>query len=373
LELRGTGWPGERSENSPIGAADTALTANKHSQFWIFVHPWWMLLFLATVLEQLDLAHEHVIKGDVHNARFGLMLTDNAIELIFHRLAKDQSSKLKSFMHGKEEYPHRDVLDKALGRAFDAKVKFAKLDGKLSDEDAQTITIMHSLRNEVYHVGLQHEAILPALALFYFEVVCTHLSRYKVGSYGWGSNQQFPERAKKYFKGTKFSPGSPDDFVAGCATLAQSCGHVSAQTIATLHEHLSEVVSRQNTYIDVISGGVYKGQETTRDNAVIDSQVWPLAFSEEGKQFGRERGYRGSIKDFIPWLTKEYPLKFKGDPIPGWRKRVEKLRIEKNPHTALFKYHAFMSDTAKLREELEEACGQVEAEIDAAIDRARGK
>jgi hypothetical protein len=33
-----------------------------------------MLLFLATVLEQLDLALEHVAKGDIHNARFAAPL-----------------------------------------------------------------------------------------------------------------------------------------------------------------------------------------------------------------------------------------------------------------------------------------------------------
>jgi hypothetical protein len=38
-----------------------------------------MLLFLAAVLEQLDLALEHVSKRDVHNARFGLMLTDTRV------------------------------------------------------------------------------------------------------------------------------------------------------------------------------------------------------------------------------------------------------------------------------------------------------
>jgi hypothetical protein len=58
-----------------------------------------MLLFLASVLEQLDLALEHISKSDVHNARFGVMLTDNAIELVLHQIAKDQASKLKMFAY----------------------------------------------------------------------------------------------------------------------------------------------------------------------------------------------------------------------------------------------------------------------------------
>jgi hypothetical protein len=58
-----------------------------------------MLLFLASVLEQLDLAQEHVLGRDVHNARFGLMLTDNALELILHQIAKDHASERKGYWH----------------------------------------------------------------------------------------------------------------------------------------------------------------------------------------------------------------------------------------------------------------------------------
>jgi len=51
-----------------------------------------MIMFLAGVLEQLDLALEHIAKGDDHNARFGLMMTDNALELVLHQITKDKRS-----------------------------------------------------------------------------------------------------------------------------------------------------------------------------------------------------------------------------------------------------------------------------------------
>src|ERR1700677_4138028 len=93
-----------------------------------------MLLFLATVLEQLDLALEHVVKGDVHNARFGLMLTDNALELVLHQIAKDKKSDLKSYAWRNEIYPQQAALDKALGRSFGDKVNFARLIAKMPEE-----------------------------------------------------------------------------------------------------------------------------------------------------------------------------------------------------------------------------------------------
>lgn len=116
-----------------------------------------MLLFLASVIEQLDLALGQIGKSDVHNARFELMLTDNALELILHQIAKDKASELKMFSFKEKGYAHKAALDKALGRNFDAKVKFARIEKRLSDKLAQTITVLHDYRNEVYHVGLKHK------------------------------------------------------------------------------------------------------------------------------------------------------------------------------------------------------------------------
>lgn len=123
-------------------------------------------MFLASVLDQMDLALEHIQRGSVHDARFGLMLTDKAIELAMHELAKNKHSELKTSWYLREKYQHTKELEEAMGRVFEAKLKFAKLEGLLTDEQARTVALMHDFRNELYHVGLQHEAILPALSRF---------------------------------------------------------------------------------------------------------------------------------------------------------------------------------------------------------------
>jgi hypothetical protein len=133
------------------------------------------------------------------------------------------------------------------------------------------------------------------------------------------------------------------------------------------------VIDNQDTCIDIVADGVYAGQQTTRDKAVIDCQAWPLAFSEKGKAFAEQRGWEGNVLQFVEWLGDNYPLRFKGDPTGSWRKQLDTLRARKNPHAALNHYHSFMMETADLREAVEEAAMQVEAEIDAAIDRARGR
>jgi len=173
-----------------------------------------------------DLALEQISTRDIHYARFGLMLTDNAVELMLHQIATDKASERKMIAWSGEDYEHQVALDKALGRNFDSKLKFAKIEAGLTDEMAQTIATMHGYRNEVYHVGLRHESILPALAPFYFDVVCAYLETYKIRGLGWASNQKMPERAKKYFgSGDLLLSSRFDDFSKGCARLRQKCNH----------------------------------------------------------------------------------------------------------------------------------------------------
>jgi hypothetical protein len=301
------------------------------------------------------------------------MLTDNAIELFLHRMARDKSSRIKLYRHLRESYLYEAALDKALGRSFDAKVRFATLDGNLGDDGARTISVLHEYRNEVYHVGIQHEAILPSLARFYLHVTCGYLKGYAPPFFGWSSNESLPERAKKYFHGPSFMPGQMTDFGAGCAVIADACGHDPATTISVLADHMDEVIELQDSCIDTVAGGVYQGQQTTRDKAVIHSQTWPLAHTDEGRTFGVENGYTGSTFDFVEWLAAHYPLEVPRDPIPSWRRRATKLRALTNPHGALNQYHSFMMETARIRDAIYDAAAQVEAGIENAIDRARGR
>ena len=56
-----------------------------------------MLKFLANNIEQLDLSAERVSQGDANNARFGLMLVDNVVEITLHQLAKDEQIEAESW------------------------------------------------------------------------------------------------------------------------------------------------------------------------------------------------------------------------------------------------------------------------------------
>lgn len=332
-----------------------------------------MLLFLATIIEQLDLALAHVGKRNAHDARFGLMLTDNAVELVLHRIAEERSSRLRNYAFMRDSYAHQAAMEKALGKSFDAKIKFARIEEKLDLETSGTIGIMHELRNEVYHAGLQHEAILPSLAVFYLEAATTYIGTYQPYGLWWSSNQRLPERARKYFLGEDFMPGTTDNFEEGCMAIARASGHDATETVSVLAGHLDEIIGYQDTYIGVVADGVYAGQQRTRDRAVIETQAWQFAFSQEGKNLAAEKEWTGSILTWVEWLADNHPFTFRRDPIAAWRRQAAKLRSNINSHAALKHYYSFMTETAPFRDTMEEAARQAEAEIDMQIDRARGK
>lgn len=333
-----------------------------------------MILFLAGVLEQMDLALEHLSKKEVHNARFALMLTDNAVELILHQIARDQANRIKFFHHVERDYPRKEELAAALGKTFDAKVRFSRLEGKLSDEFAQTINLLHAYRNELYHVGLQHQPILQGLAEFYFDTACRFLADHKPRGLSWGSTQKLPERAKKYFTRGLGMPATFGDFEKGCEALGAELGFDPRGLVGSLADHMDHVVDYQDTCLGIVADGVYVGDQVSRDQAVIDSQAWAIAFTDVGKAFARDNAWsEGTVGGYVNWLKANYPFRVKIDPIPSWRKQAARLRTKTNPHVALANYQSFMDVTVELRDAIESSAASAEAEIDRLIDERRGK
>lgn len=329
-----------------------------------------MLSQLANTIEQLDLAADHLAPGDANNARFALMLCDNIVELTLHQYAKDKRNELKAFSWRNEEFEHEKALEKALSRHFDEKVRFAKLIGKLSDDVSESIRIGHSFRNDVYHVGLQHEAVLAAVAAFYFSLACQLCADYEVRSWAYSPGQPLPERTKKYLKDHRHFANFPKEYQAACLALKSKSGHDAKQFGEALADHMDAVIEQQDEYIDYIGENAPHSQ--TRDKVVVSCQSWPLAFNEEGRRFAGKNGFPGgNAFALVSWLEKNYPLKFRDDPIPAWRQRAKRLRGESDPHKALKMYRSFTDDTADLRESINESTSAVDQYIDEQIERAR--
>lgn len=331
-----------------------------------------MLLFLAGVVEQLDLALEHIGKGEVHDARFGMMLTDNALELVLHQVVRDKRAEASSWRYREKPYPYETQLRKAFLGSFSDKVAFARLEAGLDMQSARTFNIMHEYRNDIYHAGLAHHRILLSLARFYFHTSCNYLAGYEPMGLSWGSGQKIPERAQKYFKGDRTFPGKREDFSEACKAMAVVSGFEAAEVSEVLANDMDQIVEDVDTCLQIIADGVYQGQQTTRDEAILSTQAWDLAFDNEGKAFAAENGFKGNVLQSVDFLIEKYPFRFRRDPVPSWRVQADRLRAKGDSHMALDHYQSFVEQTGSLRAALEQSAAAAEAEIEAEIDRMRG-
>src|SRR5450631_706328 len=328
-----------------------------------------MMNFLINIVEQIDLAREHVVKGDTNNARFGLMLIDNAVEITLHQVAKDKQTDLKSFSQRDIAYEHSAALEAALRQHFGSKLKFASTIGMLPEEVSESIGIFHAFRNEVYHIGIQHEVVLPAVAAFYFKVACEFLAGYTPRWIGYNPDIELPERAKKFFGNERFHINGIEKYQAACEELEDMLPFSPADVARILADHMDDLIKMQDTAIRMIATA--GPRKHSRDEAVAETFAWSVAFTEEGKKFALERGFKGSMADYIKWLGENYPLPLKKDPIPGWKSRADGVRAESSPHKALKKYRDFMRQTAEVRAALEKSLGQVEQYVEEQIERMR--
>lgn len=182
-----------------------------------------------------------------------------------------------------------------------------------------------------------------------------------------------PDRAKQYFKPGGHFPFEKEDFANACDKLGSGFEGAGPPMVAALADHLDRIISHQDLFVGIIAEGAYEHQKTTRVAAIVSAQAWHLADADEGKKYGADKGVTQWFA-LVELIEKTHPKLIRKDPISQWQQKANRLRnLSTAPTEALKQYDAFISQTEFAREAIAEAAAACEAEIDAAIDRARGK
>lgn len=331
-----------------------------------------MIQQFSDYIDQLDLALDQLVLHDRNFDRFAIMLIDNVVELVLHQYAQDRNNEINLWSDCASEPIHQSkAISAALGSYFDEKVKLAKLGRILSQPVADALILLHGFRNSSYHRGLRHEGILHSLALFYFENACTLLLTYHPVQMISCSTDTIPPRALKYLGQMDIFFGK-ESFDKVWIRLKEVASNMENSLIEDLYLDMEKTIDRADGAISFVVHNT--SQPYSRNEMIIDAQVWFTALSEKGKSYAIKNGFHSkSPCDLADWLRKNYPWVFKGDPIPGWRRRLISLRQEIDPFMALNKYCSFMSQTELIRGQLENAEVQVDIQIQRMIDHARGK
>lgn len=327
-----------------------------------------MWQFVADQIDQLDLALDQLAMRDRNFDRFAMMLIDNVVELTLHQQAREYSYENKSWGRVEDAKYDPNAVAQALGQAFDAKVRLARISAMLSGSVADSLLYLHGYRNAVYHQGVRHEGILHGLAIFYFEIACGVLKAFSP-TWWTSGNEKLSHRAVKYLGKPGLVDGR-DAFSTACDRLLLVGKSLGDTLIADLDVDMGNTIERVDEQIKYLCEG--SSDQPTRLEAILTAQAWPLAFTEKGKKWARDNGNKETtVGGYVDWLSRNYPWPVRTDPIAGWRKRQESLRTEKDRHIGLKKYADFMLQTEQFRSDMDEAEASLSRHIDQQIDEAR--
>jgi len=327
--------------------------------------------FLVNVLEQMDLALDQLAVSDVNYRRFALMLVDNVVELTLHQHASETAAENERWGKLREPKHPPKLVQAAMGQHFKPKTRLAEHTGLISRELKDSLLILHWFRNQVYHRGMTHEAILPAISLFYFRNACDLLKSYQPRSVRWGINDSIPYRARKYLGNVSFLDLT-DRFPQACDRIREVSEGFELDLPCTLADHVESTIDEIDHWIEFLADD--SPETRTRDEVVIDSQVWPFTFTDDGKKFAIDNACSTkTIAEYVDWMKAHYSWKVRKDPIPGWKRRLTTFRKETDPHKALKLYHSFMEQTDELRSQIIEAAARLGGWIENQSDLAREK
>lgn len=327
-------------------------------------------------IDQLDLALDQLALKDRNFDRFAIMLVDNVVELTLHRHAQEQKANVNMWSATGKPPVNPRVLVSALGQKFDAKVSLALQTGLLTRPMSQSINWLHSFRNSSYHAGLRHEGILHSLANFYLRTCCDLLARYRPTSWSSGG-EKMSHRVAKYLgeSESSWSPWTKDNaFDHAWRRLKIVASGMRCNLIDDLYRDMESVIDSVDGQIAFYVDNAPMTKCHTRDAAIIEAQIWPLAFSDKGVQYAQQNGCKGPIRigpRLAEWLRGNYRPPVASDPVPKWRDRLQSLRQEQDEHSALEKYCNFFKQTLSIRGEVLRQNDSLWQHIEEISDRAR--
>jgi hypothetical protein len=166
---------------------------------------------------QLEEAKRQIEQGDVAHLRLGMILLDNGVEVMLHRVIEHEFRHANMWARMLENFPENNLdakgqelrremeshvipprRQKEIHRVFGEKIKFLSEDhDKIPVPCARALKHLHDYRNETQHHDEVREESIMAATLVYFDIAADFLVRLAPGTTSWigGNNYDW---LKKY-------------------------------------------------------------------------------------------------------------------------------------------------------------------------------
>lgn len=330
---------------------------------------------LLVCFDQLALARQQLENREAECGRLAHILTDNAVELMLHHQAECVA---KSYGFPLSRRVEKEEQRELLGQHLDPKLKLARELGVLTVDQSEFITINHHYRNEVYHRGLRHNRVIWDLAWQYHSFACELLPRLKAGL-GLSSHPQkpVPTRLLHYGK-TQGEVTKTSKIVEKIAADVAAKSVVPEKRLGfVLGKAVEAEVSRLDKMLDWMVENHPKSRPRTRLELIIENQLWAALFEPARRAkcqrhpnatATREKMKADGTDPFV-WMKELLIPPITTDPIQSWTRRAQSIVGEKNPITAVKKYHSLRLVMDELLEDTNAAAGA----LDNYHDQLRGK
>ena len=290
---------------------------------------------LYSCIEQMELSARQLHLPGPSFARFSLLLTDNIVELMLHRMC-ERCFREDDLSHSPKKRKYDQITRRRiLGRHFDEKLKFVLAIEYLSRDEGEIIRIAHSYRNEVYHTGIRYEPILHGLAWEYHAVACGVLAKYRPGSTTHAHNVDVSEAVLKILDTSEPWRLSYEAARARAVEKLERLRPEREGSLAlVLSQYAVEKVERIQKALQFV---VEENPMHMTAAEILDHiQFNHYAFDPEAKRLDDSVGnVPGGMAIQLQALRKSWRPRHKTDPTHRWMSRARKLSSETTPASGL--------------------------------------
>ena len=353
--------------------------------------------YTLTIIEQLDrAAHELSIDHPINN-RLALILIDNATELILYRqctgrlewdnlfgpIHKAAQTITKSGTEAEEDddltviIMRPDQRRKAREPYLKSKLQVLEEMGDLSTAERRFNAIAHKYRNELYHTGLKHDAIIRAIASQYFLFCCELFVRLdQLSPIVISSTDEYTDTARRYlptYNGEiDFMSVERDELTD---RLRRELPDGLPDLSTTLADRAHTNIAKLNEAFEFLVEDNPLGFDKKR---MLEIAQWQhdlaRALQEEDLIGIRvDDDYRASHAQIASDLEEHWKQRHTMIPTVAWTRRADAVGNETNPLKALDLYEALRNDMSYLEEAIISAAADLDHWIQMEIDIARGK
>ena len=323
-----------------------------------------------TCIEQLDLAARQLEVGSPSYGRFALILIDNVVELIIHKVCAHEISYDDMWIKlGKPRFTPEQRSD-ATGQRFDKKVKFCKKAKKITAGQAEAIQICHKYRNELYHTGLKYNDIVWDLAWYYHEIATVLLAEV-YPDHSWYSGAEVTTAVEKHAgKGGR-------KVLSEMHKVAESIGQTRPPKNRALPEALSISAQSQVEETEGLLEFLVKDDPQSRSEEVTiyELQFYDYIRSEEPliKEIWEKAKTLKQQKAAMEFVREIWEPRYKTNPLPNFNKQAKKILGQKTDLNALKAFERFKSEFSYFSGIVEKAAIALDMYIQQQIDAMRGK